>query len=125
MVWDIIIVVVHWSSMTSFMPVFCIIVASWMDGLVEVMNWRLDRVVRVSGYRLGQDSLMVSVWIDIAVSFVVEWVLEVHLFLVDWVRVVVLRWCDDIDQAKTVDSPLIRVALLVVLVLSLWDVVMV
>ena len=42
---------------------------------------------------------MVSVWIDIAVSFVVEWVLEVHLFLVDRVRVVVLRWCDDIDQA--------------------------
>ena len=34
MVWDIIIVVMHWSSMSSFMPVFCIIVASWMDGLV-------------------------------------------------------------------------------------------
>lgn len=99
MVWDIIIVVVHWSSVSSFVPVFCIIVASWMDGLVEVMNWSLDRVLRVSGYWLGQDSLMVSVWIDIAVSFVVEWVLEVHLFLVDRVRVVVLRWCDDIDQA--------------------------
>ena len=99
MVWDIIIVVVHWSSVSSFVPVFCIIVASWMDSLVEVMNWSLDRVLRVSGYWLGQDSLMVSVWIDIAISFVVEWVLEVHLFLVDRVRVVVLRWCDDIDQA--------------------------
>ena len=125
MVWDIIIVVVHWSSVSSFVPVFCIIVASWMDSLVEVMNWSLDRVLRVSGYWLGQDSLMVSVWIDIAISFVVEWVLEVHLFLVDRVRVVVLRWCDDIDQAQTVDSPLIRVDLLVVLVLGLWDVVMV
>ena len=99
MVWDIIIVVMHRSSMSPFVPVFCIVVASWMDGLVEVMNWSLDRVLRVPGYRLGQDSLMMSVWVDIAVSFVVEWVLEVHLLLVDRVRVVVLRWCDDIDQA--------------------------
>ena len=99
MVWDIVIVVMHWSSVSSFMPVLCIIVASRVDGLVEVMNWSLNRVLRVSGYWLGQDSLMMSVWIDIAVSLVVEWVLEVHLLLVDWVRVVVLRWCDDIDQA--------------------------
>ena len=99
MVRDIIIVVMHWGSVSSFMPVLCIIVASRVDGLVEVMNWSLNRVLRVSGYWLGQDSLMMSVWIDIAVSFVVEWVLEVHLLLVDRVRVVVLRRCDDIDQA--------------------------
>lgn len=63
--------------------------------------------------------------VDIAVSFVMERVLEVHLFSVNWVRVVVLPWSDDIDKAKTIHCPLIWVYFLMELMVSLWDVMMV
>ena len=63
--------------------------------------------------------------VDIAVSFVMERVLEVHLFSVDWVRVVVLPWCDDVDKAKAIHCPLIWVYFLMELMVSLWDIVMV
>ena len=63
--------------------------------------------------------------VDIAVSFVMERVLKVHLLSMNWVRVVVLPWCDDIDKAKTIHCPLIWVYFLMELMVSLWDVVMV
>ena len=68
---------------------------------------------------------MVSVWIDVAISFVVDRVLQVHLFLVDWVRVIVLCWSHNINEPETVDRPLIWVNYLMVLVVSRWNVVMI
>ena len=65
------------------------------------------------------------VGVDIAISFVMEWVLKMHLFSMNWVGVVVLPWCDDIDKAKTVYSPLIWIYFLMELMVSLWDIVMV
>ena len=48
-----------------------------------------------------------------------------HLFLMDWIRVIMLLWRDNVNEMDIGDFPILWVMILTILMLCLWDVVMV
>ena len=71
---------------------------------------------------LHKQSLVLCLWVDEEVSFVAHRMDKVHLLMTDWVRVVMLHWLNDINE---VDFRALPVVLLVVLMMSLWDVMVI
>ena len=127
MVWHIVIVVMYWRKMTFLVVSISVLIGveSRVDSVIHIVVRALYRVVMISMYWLDHNSLVVCIWIRIVVSLVVNWMLQMHLFVVDWVGVVVLHRCDDINKVDLSNVPLMRVFFLMVFMHSLRDVMVV
>ena len=86
----VIIIVMHRLMVTLFVMVMLIIMVSGVNSRVHIMMWRLNRVRCVMVYRLNHHSFMMRFWIDVIVRLVVDWFLQVHLFVVNRIGVIVL-----------------------------------
>ena len=105
MMWHIIVVMVYWLTMTFFMVWMLIVVKCWVDSIIHIVVGVLNRVVMVMTHWLDHNCLVVCVWIYIIVSLVVKWFLQMHLFMVDWIRVVVLNRLDNVNKVDLSNIP--------------------
>ena len=71
---------------------------------------------------MHKQGLVLCLRVNEEVPFVTHRLDKVHLLMTDWVRVVMLHWLNDINE---VDFRALPVVLLVVLMMSLWDVMVI
>ena len=66
---------------------------------------------------------MVIIWVNVQVFFIMYGLDKMHFFVTDWIAVVVLHWLDDVHKMDLGATPIVIV--LLVLMMSFWDVMMI
>ena len=83
--WNIIVVMMYWNLMALLMVIMFIVVVSWMNSIKHVVVRLLNGIVWVMVHWLNHHGLMMRLRVDVVICLVVNWMLQMHLFVMDGV----------------------------------------